>query len=215
MRRLVLLCRHGNTFNSGEKVFMVGAREDLPLTEHGCRQATQLGDVVKKWAAFVGAVFAGPLQRTARFASLLCAAAGVETHVAIDERLREFDYGAWSGLSNEEIARLSGEEALRRWQEESVRPPGITFVPDEATVRRQSDELLQELSKHEGLSIVVSSNGRLREFGKLVSPQSTQAFKVRTGAGCLLEFSGGSWSILGWDLQTEELQQLLEKNLLE
>jgi hypothetical protein len=30
-----------------------------------------------------------------------------------------------------------------------------------------------------------------------------------------LEFSGGSWSILGWDLQTEELQQLLEKNLLE
>ena len=132
--------------------------------------------------------------------------------MTIDERLREFDYGAWSGLSNEEITRLSGEAALRRWQEESVRPPGITFLPDEAAVRRESEELLAELSRHEGISIVISSNGRLREIGKLISGQAHQAFKVRTGGACVLELSEGSWSILGWDLQVEELRRFLDGN---
>ena len=54
MKRLVILCRHGNTFNAGEKVFMVGAQEDLPLTEHGCRQATQLGEAIRLNSARCG-----------------------------------------------------------------------------------------------------------------------------------------------------------------
>jgi len=212
MRCLALLCRHGNTFNSGEMVFMVGAREDLPLTDYGRTQASQMGEVVKSWAPMVVAVLAGPLQRTSQYASVLCSAAGIHRHVVIDERLLEFDYGPWSGLSSDEITQLSGEEALRRWQEESIRPPGISFVPDEVTVRHQSEDLLKELSRQEGMSIVVSSNGRLRELGKCVMPQSKDPFRVRTGAACLLEYANSSWNILGWDLPVHDLRRILELN---
>ena len=40
---LLLLARHGNTFDKGDKVVWVGARTDLPLTAKGREQARALG----------------------------------------------------------------------------------------------------------------------------------------------------------------------------
>ena len=41
---LLLLARHGNTFEPSDKVVWVGARTDLPLTSMGREQAAALGE---------------------------------------------------------------------------------------------------------------------------------------------------------------------------
>ena len=43
---LLLLARHGNTFNKGDKIVWVGARTDLPLTAKGREQALALGQAL-------------------------------------------------------------------------------------------------------------------------------------------------------------------------
>ena len=204
MKPLVILCRHGNTFNKGDKVVMVGAREDLPLTTRGIEQATELGKALATAGISVSRIVSGPLKRTKVFADILKVETQTSAVVENDKRLCEFDYGAWSGLSNEEIIALSGKESLEAWQERSVRPSGILFIPSQEEAREEAQALLRELESSVGACVVVTSNGRLRELGRLVS-STPQSFKVGTGHACVLGQDGGQWKIMGWDLQPEQL----------
>ena len=212
MRRTLLLCRHGNTFNPGEKVVMVGARQDLALTPHGIEQAKFVGRVLASLNIMPERVISGPLKRTKVFAEHVIAETQVSTHIDIDPRLVEFDYGAWSGLSNEEIIALSGEDALDAWQEHSIRPAGITFEPSPERARSDASALLQELSRENGICVVVTSNGRLREFGQVLTQSSSvnpSSFKVKTGHACVLESTESGWRVLGWDLSPDGLASIL------
>jgi probable phosphoglycerate mutase len=204
MTPLVILCRHGNTFEKGAKAVMVGAKEDLPLTSRGLEQATQTGRALATAGIVPSRIMSGPLQRTKVFADIVRAETKTSAAVEIDQRLCEFDYGAWSGLSNEEIIALSGEDSLEAWQERSVRPAGITFAPSQDQAREEARSLLQDLEPCQGACVVVTSNGRLRELGHLLS-SSAQSFKVSTGHGCIVVREGGAWRILGWDLGPEQL----------
>ena len=78
MTRLVVLCRHGNTFNPGEKVVMVGAREDLPLTEMGRQQARRVSVAILGSGARVTQIIAGPLLRTSDYASIVAQGIGYQ-----------------------------------------------------------------------------------------------------------------------------------------
>ena len=69
---LLLLARHGNTFNKGDKVVWVGARTDLPLTVKGCEQALALGQALAPFAPRIKRVISGPLLRTREHAGILC-----------------------------------------------------------------------------------------------------------------------------------------------
>lgn len=209
MKPLVILCRHGNTFNKGDKVVMVGAREDLPLTARGIEQATEVGKALATAGVSPSRIVSGPLKRTKVFAEVLQAETKAATSIEIDNRLCEFDYGAWSGLSNEEIVDLSGKDALEAWQERSVRPSGITFVPSQDEAREDARALLTELGSCPGVSVIVTSNGRLREMGRLIASTSL-SFKVGTGHACVLARDGGEWKILGWNLGPEQLVDLLK-----
>jgi len=214
MRSVVILCRHGNTFEKGDKVVMVGAREDLPLTSHGLEQARAVGVAFVSSKVTPARILSGPLQRTKVFAEQVRSEIGASAPVEIDERLIEFDYGAWSGLSNEEIAALSGQSALDAWQERSERPNGITFVPSTEQARTEAAALMNELAKDEGVCLVVTSNGRLREFGQLLNAASSvPSYKVKTGHACLLLREGPKWRILGWDVDPERLKNLLSGTL--
>jgi broad specificity phosphatase PhoE len=71
---LLLLARHGNTFNKGDKVVWVGARTDLPLTAKGCEQALALGQALLPFAPRIKRVISGPLLRTREHAGILCEA---------------------------------------------------------------------------------------------------------------------------------------------
>jgi probable phosphoglycerate mutase len=209
MRPLVILCRHGNTFNKGDKVVMVGAREDLPLTARGIEQATEVGKALAIAGVSPSRIVSGPLRRTKVFAEILQAETKAAASIEIDNRLCEFDYGAWSGLSNEEIVALSGKDALEAWQERSVRPSGVTFVPSQDQAREEARALLRDLESDSGPAVIVTSNGRLRELGLLLST-TPQSFKVGTGHACIVDRDGGAWRILGWDLGAEKLIETLK-----
>ncbi len=205
MSGLIIVCRHGNTFEKGEKVVMVGAREDLPLTEHGREQARRMAQALTSLGVKLDRVVSGPLQRTREFAEIVICATGSAVKAAIEQRLLELDYGAWGGKSNEEIEAAYGAEALQAWQERSIRPAQVDFQPSEETLEQETRELLAEWAQHSGVLLVVTSNGRLRELGRVVQAPSAGSFKVRTGHACVLRFDNGGWQIVGWDLPPEAL----------
>lgn len=213
MSSVVVLCRHGNTFNKGDTVVMVGAREDLPLTSFGEEQAKKVGESLREVGLSPARIISGPLKRTKVFATIVAEQTGCSEPVKVDSRLIEFDYGAWSGLSDKEIIALSGEEVLHRWQNESLRPKDVTFYPSVEMAQVEADLFLSELEDLVGCSVVVTSNGRLREFGHLLAAAQAgklKSFKVKTGNSCVLVREGGAWKIAGWDLSPEELRDELQ-----
>ncbi len=108
---LLLLARHGNTFEAGDKVVWVGARTDLPLTARGRDQAAALATGLQPFGPRIGRIIAGPLKRTREHADITARGLQLEAPVSIDERLREIDYGLWEGKSTGEIEALGGAAA--------------------------------------------------------------------------------------------------------
>jgi broad specificity phosphatase PhoE len=69
---LLLLARHGNTFEASEKAVWVGARTDLPLTVKGREQAQALAAALQPVKPRIGRVISGPLKRTREHAVIVC-----------------------------------------------------------------------------------------------------------------------------------------------
>jgi len=92
---LVYLARHGETAwsLSGQHT----GRTDLPLTGRGEDQARALGERLH------GLVFAKVLTSPSRRAVRTCALAGFGATADTDPDLAEWDYGAYEGLTSEEI----------------------------------------------------------------------------------------------------------------
>ncbi|MGQ4599272.1 acid phosphatase [Nocardia sp. R6R-6] len=93
--RLVLL-RHGETAWSRERRHT--GRTDLPLTDHGERQAAAAGRLLAALQLRKPLVRTSPRQRAVRTAEL----AGL-TGIVIDNDLAEWDYGAYEGLTTPQI----------------------------------------------------------------------------------------------------------------
>ncbi|KNB53202.1 histidine phosphatase family protein [Streptomyces caatingaensis] len=93
-----LLVRHGETTWHAENRY--AGRTDVPLTEHGLRQAEDLA----AWAAGqrLDAVLCSPLSRARLTARPAATALGLAPRV--DERLVEVDFGRGDGLTRDEMA---------------------------------------------------------------------------------------------------------------
>ena len=92
---VVYLARHGETAwsLSGQHTGLT----DLPLTEHGQRNALALGERLKGMT--FAKVFTSPLQR----AMLTCKLAGFGDVAEVDRDLVEWNYGQYEGLTSAEI----------------------------------------------------------------------------------------------------------------
>ncbi len=91
----VYLARHGETAwtISGQHTGLT----DLPLTEHGERNARRLGERLKHLS--IARIFTSPLRR----ASHTCELAGFGTVATADKDLVEWNYGAYDGKTTAEI----------------------------------------------------------------------------------------------------------------
>lgn len=211
----LILARHGNTFGPGDKVFWVGSRSDLPLVEEGVRQAERLREALA--GVQLSGVFCGPLQRTKLFAEIASSDATVSQTVMEDPRLVELDYGIWDGLSDAEIKERYGEQSLKGWVQSSIWPTDAEWPSSEKIVCDEVESFVNELRETypiDATILVVSSNGRLRYFLKLVNGEFEKrvadgSFKVATGRVGLLSIEPNGMSVELWNEKPDALKQLI------
>jgi broad specificity phosphatase PhoE len=183
---LLILARHGNTFGPGDTPVWVGANEDLPLVEKGLQQSRDIGLALRAAGLLPDRIIAGPLKRTRIGAELAGEACGFSGDIEIDDRLREIDYGVWGGKPDEEIAERWGEAAITDWRERSIPPSGAGWSPSPAALAENARAVLDTASRDrspETVVLIVTSNGILRYFHRLLAGPDAQAgeAKVKTG----------------------------------
>jgi broad specificity phosphatase PhoE len=102
----VLLTRHGHTVRSEPEQYL-GQRVGASLSERGRRDVAALAD--RLGGIPIDRIVSSPLARAIESAQIIAGNRPVET----DARLTELDYGAWEGLTIEEIERrFPGEYEL-------------------------------------------------------------------------------------------------------
>jgi probable phosphoglycerate mutase len=94
----ILLTRHGHT-DLSEPDRYLGRRIPASLSERGRLHASALGERLK--SVPIDRVISSPLERAHETAQLIVGDRGLE--VETDERLIEFDYGSWEGMTTDEV----------------------------------------------------------------------------------------------------------------
>jgi len=126
---------------------------DPPLSERGKKQARLLAKELSK--EHIDLIYSSPLTRTYETASEIAKEKGME--VIKDERLREIDHGAWSGLLVEEVMEKYPED-FKKWIEE---PQKVVFPEGESLrdVFERVRDFLEYLKKnHWGKTILAVSH---------------------------------------------------------
>jgi probable phosphoglycerate mutase len=211
----IILSRHGNTFGPSDKVVWVGKRNDLPLTTEGLMQAEQLGRALK--SIKLEAAYFAPLQRTKKFAETVLHTAQQSPPMIEDARLTELDYGDWSGLSDQEIAEKFGSDCLKNWGNQAIWPTDCGWTSTEEQVTQEVQSFVQDArTKHQSSSniLVVSSNGRLRYFLKLIPGEfekrvAQKTLKVGTGKSGVIVFNEDRARLPLWNEAPEALSAML------
>lgn len=182
----LIFARHGNTFGPGDKVVWVGRETDLPLVGRGEEQAREAADALRSAGLIPTSVTSGTLKRTRGFAGIVRDALCPAVTAVQDPRLDEIDYGAWAGLSSEEIAALPGGPAMAEaWQKEDVWPEGAGWRSTQAEIldalRSFLDEVLATAREGE-TRLIVSSNGTLRFVPRLLGiAEPGVSYQMKTG----------------------------------
>ncbi len=101
----ILLTRHGHT-DLSEPDRYLGRRVPAPLSARGRESAEALGRRLA--SVSIDRVISSPLERATETASLIVGDQQLE--VETDERLIEFDYGAWEGMTTDEVASTMPRE---------------------------------------------------------------------------------------------------------
>jgi broad specificity phosphatase PhoE len=163
------LARHGETAWSltGQHTSLT----DLPLTEHGERNARRLG---KRLSGLVFAnVFTSPLQRAVR----TCELAGFGAAAEADPNLVEWNYGEYEGLRTAQIqAKRPGWELFR---------DGCPGGESPEQVGKRADRVVIRLREGEGDALIFSSGHFLRVLGARwlgLEPAAGQYFMLRTSS---------------------------------
>lgn len=205
---LLLLVRHGNTFNTDETPTYVGARTDLPLTITGQDQAEAWAKAMDAAGLLPARVLCSTLQRTIKHMEPMTRKLGMRA-AEPDKRLNEMDYGTWENKSNDEVDAMYGSDAVRKaWDKEGKRPDDAGFLPSEMDLAKNIAGLVAELqANHDDDKIVVicSSNGIIRYFLKLVpgayeSAMKNNALKVGTGSVSAIDLPReGKAKVLFWN----------------
>jgi broad specificity phosphatase PhoE len=114
----LFLARHGETEGNREMRYLGSV--DQPLAPGGLEQAERLAEALAPLP--LDAVYASPLRRAADTGSRIAAARGLD--LRIEERLREQCFGAWEGLTRNEVLERD-RELLLGWEADlGTAPPG-------------------------------------------------------------------------------------------
>lgn len=211
----IILSRHGNTFSATDPVIWVGATQDLPLVDSGILQAHCLAQALQKADIKPKAVYCGPLKRTYDYAAIVLEQLHSSKKPIVDTRLTEIDYGNWAGLTTTQVQEIDEGEELSAWENLSVWPKYAGWEGSPTRMIKENREFCKDLtSKYDqgDTVLVISSNGRLRYFLKLIPGLFEQhvqdkTFKVATGNICLLTYENRKWQMQFWNKKPEDILQ--------
>jgi probable phosphoglycerate mutase len=191
----LLLVRHGET--EWSRAGRHTGRTDLPLTQNGEQQARALAPLLA--GRTISSVLTSPLGRAVRTAEL----AGLSGTVT-DPDLCEWDYGAYEGITTDEIHRVRPRWYL--W-DDGV-PPGPDGYPGESPdeVGRRADRVLSRvddaLAANAGDVLLVAHGHILRVLTarRLGLPSSAgRLFRLDTAAVGRLSTEHGRPVIAEWN----------------
>ncbi len=145
---MIYLLRHGETEWNAQ--LRKQGLDDSPLTRTGRAQASAFATVIGQQIAGADIeqgnvkLFASPLGRTRVTACYLIDALDIpEPHIRYDPRIIEFNYGEWSGLTNDEIEqRYPGQLQARennKW--DYTVPNGECYADVEVKVEHWFNDL--------------------------------------------------------------------------
>ncbi len=149
----LLLIRHGKTEGTPGVLY---SQQDVPLSEEGWRQTETLIEGLK--TVPLQAIYTSDLSRARLAAERLAELTRAPLHVT--KKLREIDFGAWSGKHFQELLELP-EFKERLKDPERIAPPGGESLRDLA---RRAGEVIEEIRQRYpgGLVAVFTHGGLLR-----------------------------------------------------
>ena len=174
MLRLIL-ARHGQTNWNAEHRYQ--GETDVPLNETGRQQAAALAHCLAD--TDLDAIYASDLQRAAETAQAVAEPHG--QRVRFEPRLREMSFGAWCGLTFEDI-RERDADRLSAWLANPMRvapPEGETLAQVTARVHSALNDTLH--AHPEGTALWVAHGGVLRVLISLamgLEPQGHWRFRI-------------------------------------
>lgn len=193
----LIIARHGNTFEEGERPRRVGARTDLPLTEKGREQARAIGRYLKENKLIPDVVYSSPLQRTKETAKLAIKETGVTNPVFELDIFNEIDYGPDENKPEEDVIARIGAQALKDWDERALVPPGWNADPQ--IIIQNWQGFADQIRAHDDneTALVVTSNGIARFAphitGDFESFRQKHGIKLSTGGLWIFTFRDGLW----------------------
>jgi probable phosphoglycerate mutase len=179
----VVLVRHGETAWSLARRHT--GRTDVPLTEHGRRQAEALRD------ALAGRPFALVLTSPLSRAVETCLLAGLGDRAEVRQDLLEWDYGDDEGKTTAEIR--DGRPGWTLWKD------GVTGGETVAQVGERADCVIAELRRAQGDAVVFAHGHLLRVLG-------ARWLGLEPPAGRLLALDPATLSVLGYEHETSVLR---------
>lgn len=199
MIRLIrlFLARHGNTFNAGDKVVMVGSKTDLSLTDFGQQQALQLAHYFKEQGIQFDKVYCGDLKRQYQTAETIS-----NTLTTGVQALDELDYGAWEGLTDEEIQAQWPQE-FADWNQKGIWPANVFGMSFEAK-KEKLGQWIEAIKAQDAKTVLaISSGGIIRLFLSLIpsiwADIDFKHYKMKTGHFCELWIQPEGIKVIRWN----------------
>jgi probable phosphoglycerate mutase len=175
-----ILLRHGDTRLSPEHRF--SGQRDLPLSASGTRQAKAAACRLAAGTP-IDAVVSSPLRRAVDTAAIAAAELGLTP--AVDDDLRETDFGEWEGFTLAEIQqRWPAAVALWRHDPEQPPPGGESFADVAQRVTRARDRLLRDYSGQTVLVVSHISPIKILLCRALGVPLGT-VYRLYLGSACI------------------------------
>ena len=183
MTREIVVVRHGETEWSAAGKHT--SRTNLPLTAAGRSRAAAVGDALR--GRSFSLVLCSPLRR----ARETCALAGFEDAAAIDEDLREWDYGSYEGMTTTEIRSSAPDWVL--WRD------GCPGGESPVDVGARADRVLARLRSADGEALAFA-------HGHILRVLTARWLQMDVAAGARFALEAGGIGVLGFEHENEVLR---------
>lgn len=211
---IVIIARHGNTFEDHEQPRRIGARTDLPLVQKGRDQARALGRYLKANNLLPDVTYTSTLRRTQETALIALREAGVKQPIYPLKIFDEIDYGPDENQTEDTVIARIGIQSIRDWDEYNISPKDWIINTEEilsnwsnflTNITNKQDSITNnDLDIHE-VVLVLTSNGIARFAPRIAHNYDlflhNNTLKLSTGGLGILRFTGKSWEILDWNLR--------------